>query len=154
MRKSAGAKGTAAAVTDGSLQDVGRLLASIGDLGQYLSGALKREGEIMNYPRLALAAVSALIVFFAWGFLTEGLLLRRDFVTSAALYRTSDKQMKYMPFGVASVLVALFAAVALYARWCGSTSGAMRGLQFGILMGIFVACIHPISNLIIPRLLS
>jgi hypothetical protein len=102
----------------------------------------------MNYPRLALAAVAALIVFFAWGFLTEGWLLRKDFAPSAALYRTSDLQMKYMPFGMASVLVALLAAVVLYAGWCGARYGAMRGLQFGLLMGVFVACIHPISNLI------
>jgi hypothetical protein len=102
----------------------------------------------MNYPRLVLAAVAALIVFFAWGFLTEGWLLRKDFASSAALYRTSDLQMKYMPLGMASVLVALLAAVALYAGWCGGTSGAARGLQFGLLMGVFVACVHPISNLV------
>jgi hypothetical protein len=102
----------------------------------------------MNYPRLVLAAVAALIVFFAWGFLTEGWLLRKDFASSAALYRTSDLQMKYMPLGMASVLVALLAAVALYAGWCGGTSGAVRGLQFGMLMGVFVACVHPISNLV------
>lgn len=102
----------------------------------------------MNYPRLVLAAVAALIVFFAWGFLTEGWLLRKDFASSAALYRTSDLQMKYMPLGMASVLVALLAAVALYAGWCGGTSGAVRGLQFGLLMGVFVACVHPISNLV------
>jgi hypothetical protein len=102
----------------------------------------------VNYPRLVLAAVAALIVFFAWGFLTEGWLLRKDFASSAALYRTSDLQMKYMPLGMASVLVALLAAVALYAGWCGGTSGAVRGLQFGLLMGVFVACVHPISNLV------
>jgi len=102
----------------------------------------------VNYPRLGLAAISALITFFAWGFLTEGWLLRKDFAVSAALYRTSDLQIKFMPFGLASVLVALLAAVVIYARWCGATSGAVSGLQFGILMGIFVACIHPISNLI------
>ena len=102
----------------------------------------------MNYLRLALAAIAALVVFFAWGFLTEGWLLRTDFAPSAALYRTADVQMKYMPFGLVSVLVALLAAVVLYAGWCGATSGAMRGLQFGAIMGVFVACIHPISNLI------
>ena len=102
----------------------------------------------MNYPRLVLAAIAALIVFFAWGFLTEGWLLRRDFAVSAALYRTSDLQMKYMPLGLASVLVALLAAVVIYARWCGASSGAASGLQFGVLMGLLVACIHPISNLV------
>jgi hypothetical protein len=102
----------------------------------------------MNYPRLVLAAIAALIVFFAWGFLTEGWLLRKDFAVSAALYRTSDLQMKYMPLGLASVLVALLAAVVIYARWCGASSRAASGLQFGVLMGLLVACIHPISNLV------
>jgi hypothetical protein len=102
----------------------------------------------MNYPRILLAAVTALLVFFAWGFLTEGWLIRKDFAPSAALYRTSDVQMKYMPFGLASVLVALVAAAVLYAGWCGGISGAMKGLQFGLLMGLFTACIHPISNLV------
>jgi hypothetical protein len=102
----------------------------------------------MNYSRLLLAAIAALVVFFAWGFLTEGWLLRKDFAPSAALYRTSDLQMKYMPFGLASVLVGLLAAVVLYAGWCGGTSGAVKGLQFGLIIGVFVACIHPISNLV------
>ena len=102
----------------------------------------------MNYQRLVLAAIAALITFFAWGFLTEGWLIRKDFAASAALYRTSDLQMKYMPLGLASVLVALLAVVVIYARWCGATSGAASGLQFGFLMGVFVACIHPISNLV------
>lgn len=31
----------------------------------------------MNYPRLVLAALATLIVFFAWGFLTEGWLCVR-----------------------------------------------------------------------------
>ena len=102
----------------------------------------------MNYPRIVLAAAAALSAFFAWGFLTEGWLLRNDFAASAALYRASDLQVRYMPFGLASVLVALLAATVIYARWCGVTSGAASGLQFGFLVGVLVACIHPISNLI------
>jgi uncharacterized membrane protein len=102
----------------------------------------------MNYPRLVLAAVAALITFFAWGFLTEGWLLRKDFAASVTLYRTSDLQMKYMPLGMVATLVALLAAVVLYAGWCGGASGAVRGLQFGLLIGVFVACIHSISNLV------
>jgi len=102
----------------------------------------------MNYPRIVLAAIGALFVFFAWGFLTEGWLIRKDFAASAALYRASDLQMKYMPFGLVSVLVALLTAVVIYAQWCGSTPGVATGVKFGILMGLFVACVHPISNLI------
>jgi len=102
----------------------------------------------MNYPRLLLATVAALVVFFAWGFFTEGWMIRKDFAASAALYRTSDLQMKYMPFGLGSVLIGLLVAVVIYGRWCGGASGAASGLQFGLLMGVFVACIHSISNLI------
>jgi putative flippase GtrA len=86
----------------------------------------------MNYFRLLLAAVAALVTFFAWGFLTEGWLIWKDFASSAALYRASDMQMKYMPFGMASTLVALLTAVLLYAGWCGATSFAVRGLQFSL----------------------
>lgn len=102
----------------------------------------------MNYPRIALAAVAATLVFFVYGFLVEGMLIRKDFALSAALYRDSNAQIKYMPIGFASVLVALFAAAALYAQWCGGEATAMTGLQFGLLMGIFAACSHAVSNLV------
>lgn len=102
----------------------------------------------MNYPRIVMAAVAALVVFFVYGFLIEGMLIRKDFAPSAALYRTSDLQMKYMPIGMASVLVGLLAAALIYAKWCGGASGAVSGLQFGLLMGVFVACSHTISNLV------
>ena len=95
-----------------------------------------------------LAAIAALMVFFAWGFLTEAWLTRKDIAASAALYRTSDRQMKYMPLGLVSVLIGRLAAVVIYARWCGARSGAASGPRLGVLMGVFVACIHPISNLI------
>jgi hypothetical protein len=44
--------------------------------------------------------------------------------------------------------LALVAAVLLYAGWCGGVSSAVKGWQFGLLMGVFVACIHSISNLV------
>ena len=102
----------------------------------------------MNYPRIAGAALAALVVFFVYGFLVEGLLIRKDFALSASLYRDSSAQMKYMPIGMAAVLIGLFAAAAVYAKWCGGASGDMMGLRFGVLMGLFVACIHAISNLV------
>ena len=102
----------------------------------------------MNYARVMMAAVAALVVFFVYGFLMEGWLIRKDFTLSAALYRDSNAQIQYMPFGMASVLVGLLAAAVLYAKWCGGASGAMTGLQFGLLMGVFTACVHAISNLV------
>ena len=102
----------------------------------------------MNYPRIALAALAATFVFFVYGFLVEGMLIRKEFAPSAAIYRTADSQMKYMPLGIASILAALFAAGMLYAKWCGGESGMMTGLQFGLLMGVFTACTHSLSNLV------
>jgi hypothetical protein len=102
----------------------------------------------MNYPRIAMAAIAALIVFFVYGFLTEGWLIRKDFALSAALYRDANAQIRYMPFGMASLLVGLFVAAAIYAKWCGGASGVMSGLQFGLLMGLFIACVHALSNLV------
>jgi len=102
----------------------------------------------MNYPRVVMAAVAALVVFFVYGFLVEGMLIRKDFALSAALYRDSNAQMKYMPIGMASVLVGLLAAAALYAKWCGGVTRAMSGLQFGLTMGVFTACVHALSNLV------
>lgn len=102
----------------------------------------------MNDLRILPAAVAEVIAFFAWGFLTEGWLLKKDFASSAALYRPTDLQMKYMPLGLASVPMGLLAAAALYAGWFGGASNGLKGLQFGLLMGVLVACIHPISNLI------
>ena len=40
----------------------------------------------------------------------------------------------------------LLAAVVLYAGWCGGTSGAVRGLQFGLLIGVPAST--QISNLV------
>ncbi len=102
----------------------------------------------MNYSRVAMAAVAALVVFFVYGFLAEGWLIRKDFALSAALYRDSNAQIKYMPLGMASVLVGLLAAAVLYAKWCGGETGAMTGLRFGLLMGVFTACVHAISNVV------
>ena len=102
----------------------------------------------MNYPRIAMAALAALLVFFVYGFLVEGMLIRSHFALSAALYRDSNAQMKYMPIGMAAVLIGLIAAALVYAKWCGGVSGAMMGLRFGLLMGVFTACIHAISNLV------
>ena len=107
--------------------------------------ASAREGTVFANEAIQRIAIQHDINFFNSRLSPQA---RTNFAPSAALYRTSDLQMKYMPFGLASVLVGLIAAVVLYAGWCGGTSSAVKGLQFGLILGVFVACIHPISNLI------
>ena len=102
----------------------------------------------MNYPRLALAALAATVMFFAFGFLTEGWLIRGDFAPSAALYRTADALQRYMPIGLASMLAGMFAASALYAKWSGGICNLKSGLRFGLLAGVLAVCIHALPNLV------
>ncbi|HEY6248933.1 MAG TPA: hypothetical protein VI685_03170 [Candidatus Angelobacter sp.] len=105
----------------------------------------------MNYPRLAIAAVVGLVVYFAWGYLIEGWLIRDHFIPSQAVYRDSNAMQKYMPFGILCSLLAIFVMAVIYAKVYaapGAVSGATSGAFFGLLVGIFAACIHPISNFV------
>jgi hypothetical protein len=109
----------------------------------------------MNYGRIALAAFAATIVFFVIGFLGEGLLFRKDFSPYSSLYRSSESLSKYMPIGLLSFLVAMFALSMIYASWfsgAGSGSAISHGVRFGLLVGIFAACIHPITNFVTMNL--
>jgi hypothetical protein len=106
----------------------------------------------MNMTRVALAAVAGMIVFFSLGFVAEGALFRADFQPYHAVYREKDELQKYMPMGMLGLLAAIFVLAAIYARWCGGAPGWLSGLQFGLLVGVFVACVHPISNLVTMNL--
>ncbi len=109
----------------------------------------------MNYGRIVVAAFAATIVFFVIGFLGEGLLFRKDFGPYSNLYRSSESISKYMPIGLLSLLVAMFALSMIYASWfsgAGSGSAISQGVRFGLLVGVFAACIHPITNFITMNL--
>ena len=109
----------------------------------------------MNYGRIAVAAFAATIVFFVIGFLGEGLLFRKHFSPNSSLYRSSESISKYMPIGLLSLLVAMFVLSIIYASWfsgAGSGSAISQGVRFGLLVGIFAACIHPITNFVTMNL--
>jgi hypothetical protein len=70
---------------------------------------------------------------FRMGLLDEGLATTeglRDFSRAISNIRPANE---VHAFGLASVLVALLAAVALYAGWCGGTSGALRDCSLACL---------------------
>jgi hypothetical protein len=105
----------------------------------------------MNYPRLAIAAIVGTVVYFAWGYLIEGWLIRDHFIPSQAVYRDISAMQKYMPLGLLSSLLAIFVMAVIYAKVSnafGAVSGATSGAFFGLLFGVFAACIHPISNFV------
>jgi hypothetical protein len=94
----------------------------------------------MNYGRIAIAAVAATVVYYVYGFLVEGLLIRKDFSPYSALYRPADTMMGYMPLGLACTLIATFVIAMMYAKGYEGGSGAAEGARFGLLVAIFVVC--------------
>lgn len=89
----------------------------------------------MNFPRLATAALAAVIADFAYGFVVYGNVLTSSFLAQGAIYRTAESQMEYMPLGAAGLVLAMIAAAMLFA--VSVFRGAGGGLQFGFLIAVF-----------------
>ena|SRR2546425_4210865 len=96
----------------------------------------------MNYRRIVIAALAATVVYYVYGFLVEGLLIRKDFSPYSAVYRSADTVMGYMPLGFACTLIATFVIAIIYANG----PGAAEGFRFGVLVGIFVLCTFVEAN--------
>lgn len=89
----------------------------------------------MNYTRLAFAALAAVIADFAYGFVMYGTVLTSSFLAEGAIYRSAEAQMAYMPIGAGGLVLAMAAAVMVYA--VSNFTGVSGGLQFGLLLAIF-----------------
>lgn len=103
----------------------------------------------MNYGRLFLASFAGTIVFFLYGYVVEGVLIRKDFVPYTAVYRSADAVKRYMPLGLISTLAGIFVLATIFAKTYAVGAGAWQGATFGFSIGIFVACIHSITNLVV-----
>jgi hypothetical protein len=103
----------------------------------------------MNYGRIAIAAVAATVVYYVYGFLVEGLLIRKDFFPYSAVYRSADTVLGYMPLGFACTLIGAFVIAMIYAKGYEGGSGAAEGARFGLLVGIFVVCTFVGPNFVI-----
>jgi len=100
----------------------------------------------MKIGRLVAAALAALVVFFAYGFLVNGTLIRDHYQPYSAVYRSADALAPYVPFGLAGTLLAMLALTMMFARGYEGGSGIAEGARFGVLVGIFVACTHVVDN--------
>ena len=103
----------------------------------------------MNYGRAAVAALVGTLVYYMVGFFTEGWLFRGDFAAYAAVYRSSDTVMGYMPLGMVFVFMGTFVIATIYARLCSGKKGLLEGTRLGALIGIFVACVFTGTNYVI-----
>lgn len=102
----------------------------------------------MNYARIALSSLGAMVAYFAIGFLTFGLLpmLRSQFQKYPAVYRSQEGIMKVIPLGMAAMLVGMVVLAVIYALLYRGGSGAAEGARFGALIGIFAVCAFVFHN--------
>jgi hypothetical protein len=95
----------------------------------------------VNYGRAAVAALVATLVYYMFGFFSEGWLFRGEFAAYAPVYRSSDTVMRYMPLGMVCTFIGAFVVAMIYARLCSGRNGLVEGARLGVLIGIFVACV-------------
>jgi hypothetical protein len=102
----------------------------------------------MNYPRLALAVLAALVAYLAYGFAVFAAWpsLQTEFHRYPGVYRARDDMMRVMPFGLLAILVGIGVAAVLYARTRPSAGGLLAGVTFGAWVGLFVVCVFVIHN--------
>lgn len=94
----------------------------------------------MNYSRIALAGLGGTVAYFALGFLLFALLPVADEVRQfAAVYRPAESMKQVAPVGMLAMLVSMLALAALYAFGFRNGSPVVRGVRFGLLVGVFAA---------------
>ena len=93
----------------------------------------------MNYPRLVLAAIAAMVVFFIYGFLVHGWLIAKDYLPyPIGVYRAGDAARTHMPFGLAGLFLAILVFATIYAKNCDRARGVAAGARLGLLFGVFM----------------
>jgi hypothetical protein len=101
----------------------------------------------MNVLRIALAAVGGMVAYFALGFVAFSLLpLRNEFMKYPAVYRSQEGIKSVMPVGMVAMFVSMVALAMLYAMVYRGGSGAMEGLRFGALIGVFAVGAFVLHN--------
>ena len=94
----------------------------------------------MNYTRIALAGLGAMVAYFALGFLLLAVLpLDNEVRQFPAVYRTPDSMSSVAPVGMVALLLAMMALAALYAIAFRDISIVFQGVRFGLLVGVFAA---------------
>jgi hypothetical protein len=91
----------------------------------------------MNFPRVAMAALAAWIVYLGVSYLVHGLLLTNVYRQHTAM-RPAGDQMAILPIAFAFSLLGFFAFSYAYAKGYEGSGGTQEGLRFGVLVGILI----------------
>ncbi|HTP45262.1 MAG TPA: hypothetical protein VMJ13_11890 [Candidatus Acidoferrum sp.] len=92
----------------------------------------------MNYGRVILAGIAGTIAYFAFGGLVFGRLIAKEYAPYPGVYRSFEAVQSYFPIGIAATLAAIIVLAAIYAKGYEGGPGALEGLRFGALIGIFI----------------
>lgn len=92
----------------------------------------------MNLTWIALAALAALVAYFAVGGIFFALpALRAEFAKYPAVYRTGEGSKSVMAIGMLGLLLAMGVAATIFARMHPAGAGVGAGLEFGALVAAF-----------------
>jgi len=93
----------------------------------------------VNFARIALASVAALVAYMALGGLLFAVIpsLKTEFGKYPAVYRSQQGQMSHMPTGMAAMLLSMVVLAVLYAKLYTPGSGLVQGAVFGVLIGLY-----------------
>jgi uncharacterized protein YqgC (DUF456 family) len=64
--------------------------------------------------------------------------IAKEYKPDEGVYRSRDAIMHYFPMGIAATFIAIIILAAIYAKGYEGGSGALEGLRFGALIGIFI----------------
>ena len=92
----------------------------------------------MNFPRVALAAVAAWVLYLGLGFLVHGFLLKDTYLQYVGVMRPEAQANAILPIAFACALVGFFAFAYAYAKGYEGGNGLQEGLRFGVLVGIML----------------
>ena len=101
----------------------------------------------MNYSRIALAVLGATVAYFAFGFILFAALpaMKSEFMKYPNVYRSQDRMMKVMPYGMVAILASIVVVAVLFAK-INPSGGITPGACLGVLIGIFSVCTFVIHN--------
>jgi len=92
----------------------------------------------MNFPRVAIAALVAWVVYLGVSFVVHTMLLTDIYVQHRSVMRPEDQANAILPIGFAFALVGFFAFAYAYAKGYEGGKGLQEGLRFGVLVGILL----------------
>jgi uncharacterized membrane protein len=106
------------------------------------------KGSPLNYARLALASLGAIVAYFVVGFILLAALpsMKSEFLKYPVVYRSNEGMMKAMPYNMAGILISIVVVTVLYAKMYPTDGGSVSGILFGALIGVFAVCTYAVHN--------